>query len=142
MADVKGSGGAAGSGDLWSEVRGLCRCGLGMPYEACCGRYISGTAKAPTAEALMRSRYTAFVIGDGDYIARTWAPEKLPAGLDVNPEGEPFTRLIVLETEGGGPFDTDGVVTFEAHYPGGSLRERSTFERRDGAWVYVDGTVN
>ena len=127
---------------LWSEVRGLCRCGLGMPYDACCGRYISGAANAPTAEALMRSRYTAFVIGDGSYVARTWAPETLPASLEVDPTGEPFTRLNVISTEDGGLFDATGTVTFHAHYPGGSLQEHSRFERRAGRWVYVDGTVS
>ena len=127
---------------LWSEVRGLCPCGLGMPYDACCGRYISGASNAPTAEALMRSRYTAFVVGDGSYVARTWAPETLPAGLEVDPSGEPFTRLDVIATEGGGLFDATGVVVFQAHYPGGSLQERSRFERRDGQWLYVDGVVS
>ena len=127
---------------LWSEVRGLCPCGLGMPYDACCGRYISGSSAAPTAEALMRSRYTAFVIGDGSYVARTWAPETLPASLEVDPTGESFTRLDVIATESGGLFDATGTVTFQAHYPGGSLQERSRFERRDGRWLYVDGVVS
>lgn len=120
----------------------LCPCGLGMPYDACCGRYISGSSAAPTAEALMRSRYTAFVIGDGSYVARTWAPETLPPSLEVDPTGEPFTRLDVIATEGGGLFDATGTVTFHAHYPGGSLQEHSRFERRARRWVYVDGTVS
>ncbi len=89
----------------------------------------------------MRSRYTAFVVGDAAYLARTWAPETRPATLDVNPEGEPFTRLEIVETVAGGPFTNEGVVEFAAHYPGGVQRERSRFERRDGHWVYVDGAT-
>ena len=122
-------------------ARGLCPCGLGMPYDACCGRFISGASSAPTAEALMRSRYSAYVLGDGAYIARTWAEETRPADLHVNPAGEPFTRLQVVSTSGGGPFDAEGTVEFAAHYPGGAMRERSRFERRAGSWVYVDGSV-
>jgi len=90
----------------------------------------------------MRSRYTAFVVGDDSYIARTWAPETLPANLEVDPTGEPFTHLNVISTEGGGLFDATGVVVFEALYPGGSLQERSRFERRDRQWLYVDGVVS
>ena len=131
----------AGAGGLWAEVRGLCPCGLGMPYTACCGRYIDGAAAAPTAEALMRSRYTAYVRGAGSYVAETWADETRPADLAVDPSGEPFTCLEMLETAGGGPLDAEGAVEFAAHHPGGVMRERSRFERRAGRWVYVDGVV-
>lgn len=117
-----------------------CPCGRGPAYAECCGRYHLG-ATPPTAEALMRSRYTAFVVGDAAYLARTWAPETRPATLDVNPDGEPFTRLEIVETVAGGPFANEGVVEFAAHYPGGVQRERSRFERRAGQWVYVDGTT-
>ena len=130
-----------GASGLWADVRTLCACGQGLPYEACCGRYLSGSANAPTAEALMRSRYTAYVRGDGAYITRTWAAETRPADLHVDPAGEPFIRLEVLHTSGGGPFDAEGVVEFAAHFPGGVMRERSRFERRAGRWVYVDGVV-
>lgn len=126
---------------LRSDVRGLCPCGLGLPYEACCGRYITGDASAPTAEALMRSRYTAFVVGDAPYLERTWARETRPAEMHVDPAGEPFHRLVILDTQAGGPFDAEGVVEFAAYYPGGVQRERSRFTREDGRWVYLDGTI-
>ena len=131
----------AGATGLWADVRGLCPCGQGLPYEACCGRYIDGGSAAPTAEALVRSRYTAYVRGAGSYVAETWADETRPADLAVDPSGEPFIRLVVLDTTGGGPFDAEGVVEFAAHHPGGVMRERSRFERRAGRWVYVDGVV-
>lgn len=87
----------------------------------------------------MRSRYSAFVVGNGTYIYDTWAEETRPHDLDVNPDGEPYTNLEILHTSGGGPFDTVGTVTFAATHAEGFQREYSTFERRAGRWVYVRG---
>ncbi|MFB0615252.1 YchJ family protein [Streptomyces sp. AGS-58] len=115
-----------------------CPCGLPMSYEACCGRFHSGPAAAPTAELLMRSRYSAFVRGDNDYLLRTWHPRTRPERLDLDPRTR-WTGLEVLGSTGGSAFHTTGTVTFRASYRGGSLLERSRFERVDGAWVYVDG---
>ncbi|MGW7253336.1 YchJ family protein [Streptomyces sp. NPDC054834] len=126
-----------------------CPCGLPEPYEKCCGRYLprsrtdstGGTpigAAAPTAEALMRSRYSAFVKGDAGYLLRTWHPRTRPARLDLDP-GMKWTGLEVLDTTDGSAFHSTGTVTFRASYRGGSLHERSRFERVDGAWMYVDG---
>ncbi|MET8245309.1 YchJ family metal-binding protein [Streptomyces sp. NPDC005202] len=114
-----------------------CPCGLPEPYEKCCGRYHSGAA-APTAEALMRSRYSAFVQRDAGYLLRTWHPRTRPARIDFDP-GMRWTGLEVLGTTDGSAFHTTGTVTFRASYRGGALHERSRFERVDGAWVYVDG---
>ncbi|MFE0810036.1 YchJ family protein [Streptomyces sp. NPDC058848] len=115
-----------------------CPCGLSEPYEKCCGRFHAGAASAPTAEALMRSRYSAFVKGDAGYLLRTWHPRTRPARLDLDP-GMLWTGLEIRETTGGSAFHATGTVTFRASYRGGSLHERSRFERVDGAWVYVDG---
>ncbi|MFE9094736.1 YchJ family protein [Streptomyces sp. NPDC007264] len=115
-----------------------CPCGLPEAYENCCGRFHSGAAPAPTAEALMRSRYSAFVRRDAGYLLRTWHPRTRPARLEVDP-GMRWTGLEVLGTTGGTAFHATGTVTFRASYRGGSLHERSRFERVDGAWVYVDG---
>ncbi|MFF4488501.1 YchJ family protein [Streptomyces sp. NPDC001544] len=127
-----------------------CPCGLSEPYEKCCGRFLLqsrtgstggtpvGAAAAPTAEALMRSRYSAFVRGDAGYLLRTWHPRTRPARLELDP-GTRWTGLEVLGTSGGSAFHSTGTVTFRASYRGGSLLERSRFERVDGAWVYVDG---
>lgn len=115
-----------------------CPCGLPRSYEECCGRYLSGAAAAPTAEALMRSRYTAFVRGDAAYLRRTWHPGTRPADVGADARTR-WTGLEILGTEGGSAFHTTGTVTFRASYRGGSLHERSRFERVDGAWVYVDG---
>ncbi|MGW0704558.1 YchJ family protein [Streptomyces sp. NPDC002643] len=127
-----------------------CPCGLPESYDRCCGRFHSaartapagmtpaGTAVAPTAEALMRSRYSAFVVGDEAYLLRTWHPRTRPASLGLNPAMR-WTGLEILGTSEGSAFHTTGTVTFRASYRGGALQERSRFERVEGAWVYVDG---
>ncbi|MBY8842693.1 YchJ family protein [Streptomyces sp. SP2-10] len=115
-----------------------CPCGLPRPYDACCGRFHAGSASAPTAELLMRSRYCAFVAGDAGYLLRTWHPRTRPERLDLDPRTR-WTGLEVLGSTDGSAFHVTGTVTFRASYRGGSLHERSRFERVDGAWVYVDG---
>ncbi|MFE6228367.1 YchJ family protein [Streptomyces sp. NPDC057854] len=120
-----------------------CPCGLDAAYGACCGRFHSGTqGGAPTAELLMRSRYSAFAAGDAAYLLRTWAPETRPATLDLDP-GMRWTGLEILDTTDGTAFHQAGTVTFRAHYTHGgtpgTLHERSRFTRHEGAWVYVDG---
>ncbi|MGW4542674.1 YchJ family protein [Streptomyces chartreusis] len=115
-----------------------CPCGLPASYDDCCDRFHCGAAAAPTAEALMRSRYSAFVKGEPAYLLRTWHPRTRPARLDLDP-GMRWTGLEILATTDGSAFHTTGTVTFRASYRGGSLHERSRFQRVDGAWVYVDG---
>ncbi|MER6186515.1 YchJ family metal-binding protein [Streptomyces sp. NPDC001652] len=115
-----------------------CPSGLPEPYAECCGRYHSGAAAAPTAEALMRSRYCAFVQQDAVYLLRTWHPRTRPASVDFD-AGLRWTGLEILGTGDGSAFHSVGTVTFRASFRGGSLHERSRFERVDGAWVYVDG---
>ncbi|MFC4505476.1 MULTISPECIES: YchJ family protein [Streptomyces] len=117
-----------------------CPCGLPQAYDDCCGRYHRGPATAPTAEALMRSRYCAFVKGDVGYLLRTWHPRTRPGRLDLDP-GMRWTGLEILGTGDGSAFHTTGTVEFRASFRGGSLHERSRFERVDGAWVYVDGDI-
>ncbi|KAB1150545.1 hypothetical protein F7R91_00665 [Streptomyces luteolifulvus] len=116
----------------------FCPCGLGETYEKCCGRFHRGEAPAPTAEALMRSRYSAFVKRDEGYLLRTWHPRTRPARVEFDP-GMRWTGLEILATEDGSAFHSTGTVTFRASFRGGSLHERSGFERVDGAWVYVVG---
>lgn len=112
-------------------------------FGSCCGPVISG-AIAPTAVRLMRSRFTAFAIGDAGHLLRTWHPSTRPARLELDGEVR-WQRLDILEVAGGGPFDTTGVVEFEAHHRRddvrGSLRERSRFVREDRSWLYVDGVI-
>ncbi|MFJ3582547.1 YchJ family protein [Streptomyces sp. NPDC090127] len=97
---------------------------------------------APTAELLMRSRYSAFVVRDAGYLLRTWAPETRPGEVDFDPALR-WAGLEIRETTDGTAFHQSGTVTFVARYTqggeAGALHERSRFRRHEGAWVYVDG---
>ncbi|MGW0119383.1 YchJ family protein [Streptomyces sp. NPDC003327] len=120
-----------------------CPCGLDAAYGACCGRFHDGTGgTAPTAELLMRSRYSAFVVRDEAYLLRTWAPETRPGGVDFDPALR-WSGLEIRETGEGTAFHQRGTVTFVARYvhggEPGALHERSRFVRHEGAWVYVNG---
>ncbi|MFE2938211.1 YchJ family protein [Streptomyces sp. NPDC059255] len=126
-----------------------CPCGGSAPYGSCCGRFHTGSeavgagATPPTAELLMRSRYSAFVVLDAAYLLRTWDPATRPARLDLDPETL-WQGLEILATTEGSAFHTTGTVTFRARFTDGGrpgeLHERSRFARHAGAWVYVDGT--
>jgi SEC-C motif-containing protein len=113
-------------------------------YDRCCGTFHRGEEVAPTAEALMRSRYSAFALGRTDYLLATWHPGTRPATVDLDPAVE-LVGLEVLDTTGGGAEDTEGEVEFRAHHREhgrrGELHERSRFTRRGGRWVYLDGDV-
>lgn len=92
----------------------------------------------------MRSRYSAFVVGDVPYLLRTWHPRTRPSTLELDPEQE-WRRLDIVESTGGGLLDTAGTVEFRAFYrlagTPGVQHERSRFVRDDRAWLYVDGEV-
>ncbi|MBA9005832.1 YchJ family protein [Thermomonospora cellulosilytica] len=119
-----------------------CPCGLPASYEECCGRLHRGRAQAVTAEQLMRSRYSAFAVGDVAYLHRSWHPGTRPPRIDLDP-GTRWEALEVLGTTGGSAFDTRGTVEFRARYTErgepGHLHEVSSFVRVDGAWVYLNG---
>ena len=119
-----------------------CPCLSGEVYAECCGRFHDGTANAPTAERLMRSRYSAYARGLADYVLATWHPSTRPALMELDPERR-WYRLDILATTGGGPFETEGTVMFEAFFRGpdssGSQLEKSRFVRESGRWFYVDG---
>ncbi|MFF5970922.1 YchJ family protein [Streptomyces sp. NPDC012769] len=119
-----------------------CPCGLAATYGTCCGRFHTGPATAPTAELLMRSRYSAFVVRDEAYLLRTWAPRTRPGEVDFDP-GMRWAGLEIEETGDGTAFHQHGTVTFRARFTHGGvpgeLHERSRFARHEGAWVYVDG---
>jgi SEC-C motif domain protein len=123
-----------------------CPCGTGLIYAECCGRLHdelrSGPGGAATAEALMRSRYSAFVLGDAGYLLATWHPTTRPRTLRLDPAVR-WTGLDVLATDGGSLLAAEGTVEFRAHYlvsgVPGAQHERSRFARDDGRWSYLDG---
>jgi SEC-C motif domain protein len=85
----------------------------------------------------MRSRYSAYAVGDQDYIWRTWHPRTRPAAVAPD-SGLTWTGLQIIDTVGGGPEDKTGEVEFRAHYRDGgcaaSLHERSRFAVRARRW--------
>ena len=126
-----------------------CPCGKGESLETCCGPYIDGSKIPETAEALMRSRYTAFATGTVDYIIATHDPDRRG---DVDEQGaadwsknSEWLGFELISTENGGPNDDAGVVEFVAKYKikGVTLthRERSIFRKHNGRWVFVDGQM-
>ncbi|MCM3510026.1 YchJ family protein [Rothia sp. P100] len=132
-----------------------CPCGTGETYGACCHRYhaqydATGQLTAPTPEALMRSRFTAFAVADAPYLRATWHPSTRPASLDLD-ETLRWYRLDILGTSGS-VFETTGTVHFAAYYrsiPGtapdarvkGVQEENSRFVKETGSWFYLDGDM-
>jgi len=127
-----------------SDVRGLmnntqiCPCGSQQAYERCCGPYHAGEP-APTPEALMRSRFSAFVQGRADYLMATWHSSTRPKNLDLA-DSPDWVGLEVLASDASGE---QGRVHFKAYYRAGSqwrfLEEHSDFLRESGHWFYVSG---
>jgi SEC-C motif domain protein len=130
-----------------SKQSGDCPCGSGDLEVACCGPILDGVP-APTALALMRSRYTAYVRGAVDYLiethdASTRKAASDRAGLAAFCRDTGWLGLEIVATERGGEDDTDGSVEFIARGVTNGRpfmqRERSRFRRVDGRWYYVDG---
>ena len=117
-----------------------CPCLSGEVFGACCGRFLGGEADAPTAEQLMRSRYSAFVVGDAAYLLATWHPSTRPAELELDPAMRWF-RLDVVRRERGGPLDRDGIVEFRVFHRYDGARDEqhevSAFVREGRRWSYV-----
>ncbi|WP_328354271.1 YchJ family metal-binding protein [Mycobacterium sp. NBC_00419] len=121
-----------------------CPCGSGNAFGHCCLALHRGEHQAATAEQLMRARYSAYAVGNLDYVWQTWHPRTRPATL--TPDGRlTWTGLQVLDTVGGQAQDQSGEVEFRAHYRSedrtGSLHERSRFSVRARRWFYVDGDL-
>jgi SEC-C motif-containing protein len=126
-----------------------CYCGTGRDFEECCEPYLKGSAKPETAEALMRSRYSAYATDNIDYVMSTHDPATIDA---VDREGaqrwareSAWQGLEIVETVAGGPGDDTGVVEFVARYESEDQavahHERAQFRRIDGSWFYIDGEM-
>lgn len=126
-----------------------CPCGSGLQYSACCHPYLTRAVPAPTPEALMRSRYTAYVRQDVDYLIATWYPEHHPQqwrdAIADSCRDTHWLGLTVLDAAAGSHAQ-EGFVEFAARYtePGrptrpAVLHERSRFLRLHDRWYYVDG---
>jgi len=122
-----------------------CHCGSGKPYAACCGRLHAGAENAASAEALMRSRYSAYVLGLEPYLLATWHASTRPAALHLAEDAG--TKWLGLEVKRQQAQDAShATVEFVARYRiagrGHRLHETSRFVREDGRWFYVDGDAS
>jgi SEC-C motif domain protein len=124
-----------------------CPCDPERAYPGCCGRY-HGESPATDAEALMRSRYSAFALGLGDYLLRTWHASTRPESLDLVDSLAARTRWLGLSIKHFVVIDADHAeVEFVARYRTGGasairLHERSRFVREQGIWFYLDGEID
>jgi SEC-C motif-containing protein len=127
----------------------ICPCGSGKQFDTCCGPIIAGQP-APTPEALMRSRYVAFTLGDLDHIERTNTGNALAsfnrADMEASLPGTEWTGFDILDTEGGQKGDSEGKVKFSFRYRSGgrdySQLEIASFQRTGDVWLYDDSEVN
>ncbi|QQS53638.1 MAG: SEC-C domain-containing protein [Candidatus Competibacteraceae bacterium] len=123
-----------------------CPCGSGKTYVACCGPYLDHGQRPATAETLMRSRYSGYVLAREGYLRRSWHESTRPETLDLSGKAGTvnWLGLKIVRVEAGGSDDTRGVVEFVARYKVGGkahrLHETSRFVREEGQWFYLDGT--
>lgn len=121
-----------------------CPCGSHRKFTECCARYLDGGEAAPAAEALMRSRYTAYTLLREDYLLATWHTSTRPQQLGLAQEvPTKWIGLDVKRHEQQG--ENHAIVEFVARYKvnGRAFRmhEVSRFVREEGRWFYVDGEV-
>jgi SEC-C motif domain protein len=127
----------------------LCPCGSSLEYANCCEPFHKGEI-APTAEKLMRSRYSAFEKGEIDYLEQTLTPESRAdydsAQTKAWAEQAIWKKLEIGKTEAGQENDDTGIVEFRAYFKMDGRHqvhhEISRFTKQDGRWFYVDGEVN
>lgn len=126
-----------------------CPCGSSRDLELCCSPFIQGSTPAPTAEALMRSRYTAYVTGNIDYIMATTHPTSRAdsdiAAMRSWAESADWTGLEIVSSRNGQPEDKQGEVEFIASYGLNGIpqrhHEKSLFVKDDDTWYFKDGEV-
>lgn len=120
-----------------------CLCGSGTLFSQCCGAILDDHQRAETAEQLMRSRYTAFVLQHNDHLLRSWFKNTRPKALNHDDHPATWIGLEIHNCTAGQVDDTDGTVEFTATYLEDGmlcmLREKSIFIKIDGLWYYVNG---
>tara|TARA_R110000764_G_scaffold95555_3_gene179397 strand:- start:1123 stop:1509 length:387 start_codon:yes stop_codon:yes gene_type:complete len=122
-----------------------CTCGSHKPYADCCGKAHKDISTATTAEQLMRSRYSAFVLGNGNYLMdshhSSTRPVKEKKAIEAWAKSVSWIRLEVLDREKGEINDQNGTVTFNAYFfENGKvdvIHEKSEFVKEKGLWMYL-----
>ena len=121
-----------------------CCCGSGKLTASCCAPCLDGTAPASTAEALMRSRYVAYALGNEPYLLATWDTATRPASLNFD-TAPPLNWIGLSIKRHEQPSADHALVEFIARYKIGGrayrLHETSRFLRKEGLWFYVDGDL-
>lgn len=127
-----------------------CPCGSKKNYNVCCAPYLEGKEPAPTAEALMRARYTAYATTNIDFILQTTHKSGLkkvdPESSRKWSEESKWHGLEILSTKRGTAGDLEGEVEFIARYTAQDNEEVehheiSTFKKEDNKWFFLDGRV-
>ena len=122
-----------------------CLCSNNIEYEACCQPFHADEQTPRTAEALMRSRFTAYAMQNETYLLKTWDTSKRPKDIDFSKEQADWTKLEIVKTKKGGEKDSKGVVEFKAYYIQDNveyvMNEVSRFIKQAGRWFYLDGVV-
>lgn len=124
-----------------------CYCGQQSNYAQCCAPFHQGTATPRTAQALMRSRYSAYVVKNDAYLLATWHKTTRPPQIDFSQDHTHWIKLDIVKTKKGGVNDSRGVVEFNAFYQQDDndkverLHEISRFKKVEGQWFYVDGEL-
>lgn len=118
-----------------------CWCGVETAYPDHCEKvHRGGAGLGFSAEALMRARYSAYVLHLGAFLLESWHPDTRPPAMSFD-AGTEWLGLEVITTEAGGALESSGIVEFKARFQRGGelleLHERSTFQRLDGQWLYV-----
>ena len=130
--------------------KSLCPCGSGKAYSDCCESIISGKKLAPTAEALMRARYSAYVKHEIDFIAESCVRREGENDIDMEEtrrwsEESQWLGLKIHSVKQGGPSDEEGLVEFSATYTRNNMkdehREIAGFKKVDGKWLYAEGNL-
>lgn len=114
-----------------------CPCGSGSEFAGCCQPGINGESPAPTAEALMRSRYTAYAMQNAQYLLETWHASTRPASLELDSSTKWIRLKILASSVDRVEFVAICRINGKAH----RLQENSRFVHEHGRWYYVDGQV-
>lgn len=134
----------------------LCPCGSDKSFDVCCEPYIKGTEPAPTAEALMRSRYTAFALASSDsertramanYLVATQHPDYRSPNLKAEllhsmPKVDWLGLTIVAASEAENGAIVEFKAKFDQNEQRGELHERSSFVHENGRWLYTKGLID
>ena len=123
----------------------VCPCNPKNLYKNCCKPYHEGLKFAPTAETLMRSRYSAYVLKLKDYLIKTWHPSTCPQILDFEANLH-WQRLEIISKSKGELFDDEAMVEFKACYKNSSadgfMHEKSSFKKSNNQWFYLSGLLD